>query len=395
VTEHTSQPQLGLNKRILRALPVVLSLVLLTWIFGHTGVLHKLEAVAGDTLMRMNPPPEDSDVVLVTIDDEDYRKLFGASSPLNGPQLKKLIDEIAKGNPSVIAVDIDTSSPQSINNFQPPNEGTFFVWEREIREVPDQATGNERIDPLPILGGQRDVDPSRNSSGIPLLLDDPEDRVTRRYRRSILTQVGRLPSFPWAIMQAYWRDKPQQLAAVRDSSEDLIIRFSGDREGSHRLRFTAQKVQELSEHWPAASPIKRKIVLLGGSYLGEDRHDTPIGRLTGQEIIANVVETELAGGGHKVPSEGVLFLLELFEAFVLIVVFHVMRLGYTLAVSILLIPVMALLCSELAYGNLREFPQFAVVVTGLLVFELYEHVRRTMIPRVYEDLRGKGRGQDH
>jgi CHASE2 domain-containing sensor protein len=218
------------------------------------------------------------------------------------------------------------------------------------------------------------------------LIDDAEDKVTRRYRRVIETQDGMLPSFPWAITEAYLQDRPVDSAQLQASSDDLLIRYSGNREGSHRLKLSATKLEELSKNWPTASPIRGKIVLLGGSYLGQDRHDTPIGQLTGLEVMANVIETELSGGGYKAPSRAILFLLELFEAFVLILLFHILRLRWALVWSLVLIPLMAVVCSTFAYGDKHHFIQFALVLLGLLVFELYEHFRRTAIPRVYHDL---------
>ncbi|HVO56112.1 MAG TPA: CHASE2 domain-containing protein [Dongiaceae bacterium] len=392
-TTPAAAPSLG--RRILRALPVLVLLIVLTWVFGHTGVLHKLETIVTDAEMRLNTVPEDSPVALVVIDDADYEKMFESTSPLDPIQLKTLIEEIAKGEPAVIAVDIDTSAPGFHCGLRLDGQKTRIVWEREIREVPEEANGREQIDPVPILGGQEDLDTAKNSSGIPLLLDDAEDRVTRRYRRSIKTSVGELPSFSSAIVAAYLDGKPDGLDHSKDTSQDLVIRFAGERGGTQRLRFSATKVAELSQRWPTASPIRGKIVLLGGSYQGQDRHDTPVGQLVGVEVMANVVETELHGGGYPVPSRGVLFLLELFEAFVLILLFHVLRLRYALIVSVVLIPVMAAICSQLSYGNLHHLPQFTVIVAGLLVFELYEHFRRTAVPKVYHDLTGQGGGHGH
>ena len=104
--------------------------------------------------------------------------------------------------------------------------------------------------------------------------------------------------------------------------------------------------------------------------------------------MANVVETELAGGGEKPPSNAVLLLLELFEAFVLILLFHALRFRIALLWSILLIPVMAMFCSFLAYRNGSHFVQFVFVLLGLLIFEVYEHFRRSTIPNVYHDIKG-------
>ena len=385
-TETVPRPRLA--KRFLRALPVIAALVLLTWIFGHSGVLHKIERVVSDAQMRLNRAPNDSPVVVVDIDDEDYRELFGSISPLDPVQLERLISSIAKGQPSVIGIDIDTSDTRFATKFMLKNGSTQLVWEREVRDVPQEGTEGEQLQPLDILGGQKDIDPATNSSGLPLLIDDSEDKVTRRYRRSISTQKGLLPSLPFAIAKAYLRNDPEKLSKLEDSEKDLLIHYAGNPEGSHRLHFSAGKITELSKDWPQASPIRGKIVLLGGSYLGQDRHETPMGQLTGLAVMASVVETELAGGGEKPPSRGILLLLELFEAFVLILLFHALRFRLALLWSIMLIPVVAIFCSFLAYRNGSHFVQFAFVLLGLLVFEVYEHFRRSTIPGVYHDIKG-------
>ena len=384
--EAVSRPRL--LRRLLRALPVVAALVLLTWIFGHLGVLHRVERVVSDAQVRLNRAPSDSPVVVVDIDDSDYRELFGSTSPLDPRQLARLVSAIAKGQPSVIGIDIDTSDPRFATEFTLTNSVPQLVWERELRGVPQEGTEGEQLQPLDILGGQKEINPATNSSGLPLLIDDAEDKVTRRYRRSISTQKGLLSSLPFAIAKAYLRNDTEKLANLVDSQQDLLIRYSGNPEGSHRLHFSARKIIQLSNTWPEASPIRGKIVLLGGSYLEQDRHETPIGQLTGLEVMANVVETELAGGGEKPPSSVILLLLDLFEGFVLILLFHALRFRLALLWSILLIPLMAIFCSFLAYRNGSHFMQFVFVLLGLLIFEVYEHFRRSTIPTVYHDIKG-------
>jgi CHASE2 domain-containing sensor protein len=262
-----SPKRLNFGKRLLRALPVVAVLLILTWIFGHSGVLHKLETTVSDAEMRLNRPPIDSAVAIVNIGDEDYRNLFESTSPLDPARLQGLIVDIAKGEPSVIGIDIDTSSPRFATQFKIENWSPRIVWERELRTVPENVSGHESLETLPILGGQKNLDPARNSTGLPLLIDDAEDKVTRGYRRVIATQDGILPSFPWAITEAYLQDKPAYFPKLQASSDDLLIRYSGNREGSHRLKLSATKLEELSKNWPTASPIRGKIVLLVFSVL--------------------------------------------------------------------------------------------------------------------------------
>ena len=193
------------------------------------------------------------------------------------------------------------------------------------------------------------------------------------------------PSFSSAISIAYSSatSTPLIQALTSPSEDEYLIRFSGDREGSHRIRMSAAKLHELSQSWsPGASPIKDRIVLLGGAYLGEDLHQTPLGQMNGVEVLANVIETELNGGGAKAPSRLASYLLEIFEAFGLILIFHFFRLQQALLISSALIPALALISSWVAYRELAHFGHFIVVLVGLLLFELYEHFRRHHFPQI-------------
>jgi len=380
-------------RRLVRALPAVLLLIVLVWVFGHVGVLHRLETIASDTEMLLNRGPSESQVALVTITDEDYGSLFDGISPLQAEKLEGLINAIAKGSPAVICVDVDTSSKTFRNRFKIHDWRSRMVWEREIREVPEDADllNAAKIEPLDVLGGRVDLDPSRNSTGLPILIEDAEDKVTRRYRRIIKTSVGDLPSLPWAVVKAYSVNRPEDLTRLPESSEDLLIHFVSDRQHSRRINLAASKVLQLTLHWPEASPIRDKIVILGGSYGDQDRHDTPIGRLTGSEVLANVIETELNGGGFKPPSEVLLFALELFEAFVLILLFHVSRFSIALLASILVAPALAVLCSRVAFQDWIHVWHFLPIILGLILFEAYEHYRRTAVPRLYHYILGSHR----
>ena len=371
------------RKRLVRALPIIAVLLVVTWIFGHTGILHRIETVVSDAKMRFTSPV-DSVVAIVMIDDEDYRELFRGTSPLDPRELNTLLSAIARGKPAVIGVDIDTSDRRFAFSPLPRADVTKMVWERELEQVPEEGTETAAVRTRDVLGGRQDFDPKLYSTGLSLLIDSPEDQVTRHYRRYVATRDGLLPSFPTAISMAYHSIQQSP------SSEDRVIGYAGNRDGSHRLHLNARSLLELSAGWPASSPIRDKIVLLGGSYLGQDRHETPLGQMTGLEIMANAVETESSGGGERPPSRAISFLLELFEAFVLIVLFHTLRFPLALGSSVILIPVMALLCSFLAYGNGSHFLEFSIVLLGLLLFELYEHFRRKAIPEVFENLAGTG-----
>jgi CHASE2 domain-containing sensor protein len=295
------------------------------------------------------------------------------------------VNDIAKGRPSVIGVDIDTSSPSFGQGSNTMECNCSVVWEQEVDQIPTSVGADTKMRRVPILGGRTDTGNAHTASGIPILIDDPEDGDTRRYQRYFPTESALYPSFSSAISIAYSSQtgKPLIPALTSPSQDEYLIRFSGDQEGSHRIRMTASKLRELSQSWTsAASPIKDRIVLLGGSYLGQDLHETPLGKITGVEVLANVIETELNGGGARAPSRLASYLLEIFEAFGLILTFHFFPLRKALLWSCALIPVLALICSLVAYRDWTHFGHFIVVLVGLLLFELYEHFRRHQFPQL-------------
>ena len=378
------------SKRALRSSLAVILLLVLTWFVGQAGILEKLDRVAGDIQFRMNPVVYDTAVAVIDIDNEDYKELFGGVSPLNRERLFELVNAIAKGGPSVIGVDIDTSPAQFAQGANTLKCKCAIVWEQEVAEIPETVGADTTLKLLPILGGRTDTGNTqtsepRISSGIPILIDDPEDGTTRRYQRYFATEPDMYPSFSSAIAIAYSSQtgKPLVPALTSPSREERLIRFSGDHEGSYRIRMTASKLLELSQTWSTgASPIKGRIVLLGGSYMGEDFHQTPLGHMKGVEVLANVIETELNGGGAKAPSRAAGYLLEVFEAFGLILLFHFFSMRKALLLSCAVIPVLALICSWVAYREWTHFGHFILVLVGLLLFELYEHFRRHQFPEV-------------
>lgn len=211
---------MGFWKRLLKAAPAILFLILLTLAFSRLGVLHKLETLVPDALARFNGETPGGEVVIVNITDDDYQEIFQGTSPLNPSRLQELINNIAKGEPRVIGVDVDTSArtfKDAPLELEVP-ERTEVVWEREVFVPEDEK---ERLEPLDVWG-RRDL-ALNESSGIPALLDDPEDKVTRRYSRLIETAAGPMPSFAWAVVSRYPTKKTKDL---RPSTDELLINYS-------------------------------------------------------------------------------------------------------------------------------------------------------------------------
>jgi CHASE2 domain-containing sensor protein len=365
------------NRRIRSAISLVATVVL-SGVFYRLGVLHHIEPAFTLLESRLEEKKGTSDVALVVIDDPDYKKLFQSKSPLDTNALLSVINAIATGRPRLIGVDIDTSDAQfkdiAIPTWWPP-----IIWHRGVKDNLTEDIQLDQLRPANILGSR---DPLNSNSGLVLLIDT-EDNVTRRYQRLINTTEGLLPSFPWVVASRF---NPTLTQTLTPSSDQLTIRYS---KGADRFRFNASEVLKLAEGsgWANHSPIEGRIVLFGGEYGSFDRHETPLGRMTGVEVLANAVETELSGGGHHPPSNVVLILLLVVEGLVPVLIFHAFesKVIKPLVLSIAVMTIISLTVSILIYHSLMLLPYFLFMFLIILIYQGFETFRHRTIIEVYEE----------
>lgn len=179
------------------AVPAILLSIAATYALSRLGALNGLERLALDAEMAPTPRQE-VPISIVDINDSDYNNIFSGTSPLNPDKLHSLISAVAKSKPAVIGIDIDTSDRQ-FRTFKPESNWPTVIWERDIASLP--AGNDAELEPLDVLGAQ---DPKRDEmSGIPVLLDDPEDKETRFYTRCVETKAGLQRTFVSAVVEAY------------------------------------------------------------------------------------------------------------------------------------------------------------------------------------------------
>jgi hypothetical protein len=364
----------GLKWRLLRGAPFLLVMLLFVFIFNRAGLLSKLETTVLDTQMRLDAPLQESSVVIVNINQQDFEDIFeGQTRPLNPTRLQDLITAIAKGEPCVIGVDVDTSFPEfKEEDFKIGSDRSDIVWVREVEDVPRSID----VTPVPsnVLGGRADF---KGPSGLPLLIEDTSG-VTRRYKRLIETSSGLLPSFAWAVFQQarkcsgiVFPELPQTV-----DTKPLLIKYSRP-EGIGRNIFAASHIFQAAQdpNWPDNRLIRGKIVLIGGTYLHEDRHSTPLGELSGVEINANVIETELRGGGIEPPGFLPVALLALFDGLLVIGLFHIFSWRQAVLYSVPVMFVLSLFCSLLAYRSFAQWPLFVIVMSGAVLAEALDSLK--------------------
>ena len=337
---------------------VLLLIVLLTF---NIGEVYELENKAQDFLTGMREEPASGEVVVVIIDDEDYKQLFGATSPLRPETLKTMIEGLRACSPTVLGVDVATDD----EGFRPlagMGAGAPVVWASAVYEFVDDPDGGPRMpSPRGALGGGED-------GAMPTLLDD-EDGVTRYYQRSVKTVFGVRPSFAQAVVE-----KARPLSAPRATAERRVIRYArwggdgGEDDEAALGRWRTEKASTFVPPggvWPEGRAVclkkgvlEDKVVLLGGNYLGGEKHETPLGLMSGVLIWANVVEMELSrGGGVVLPSEWTLAPLWLLQGVLLVLVFHRFPLDEAplknLGLSVALVLASSLAGSVLAAGSLN------------------------------------------
>lgn len=390
---------------LLKLIVVLLVVVGFAYLGARFGILPEVERTAFDMRMRSNPPRERTPVVIVRITDRDYHRLFKAQSPLDPATVMSLVRAIAETGPSVIAVDLDTSDP-AYRRIEIPS-GPPIVWARVARREP-----SGKLRPLDVLGGREQP----VCSGI-VTLKAEADRVVRRYQRMffeeemddprLCEQAGAaggtfeggkglckrrhcpFPSFAWAVVNEYDGARFGQERARAELSEGLTINFAGNpelaeeegREPESGQDLTAQDVLDAMDvNSPPAlkerfkGMLQGKIVLFGGGYASaRDRHATPLGLMTGVRINAQVIETELEGGGLP-PPRRTAFMLLLAENVIFVLFFQVAkdRRLYPLLLSPILVAALALLCSLLAFGTAQYWVFFLPTLLILLTLEAFD-----------------------
>src|ERR1700752_2198293 len=372
---------ISLLERVLKATPAVLIGILLTFFLSRSGIFRQLETYALDTQVRLQGVEHDSEVAVVRIDDDDYANLFGGKSPLDHVALERIIHAIAAGQPRVIGIDVDTSSPQ-FRDLKIPTGGPVIVWARNG----SFSNRDEKYHLSAFLGGQQ----TAAKFGV-VVMRLSADGAIRRYPRTCETNKGSQPSFAWAVAKEF---DPEGVGKRPPTKDGLFIKFAGDNEGSHRLHFTASRLLSLADGpgWLSDSPIKDKVVLLGGAYASEDEHDTPLGWMLGVEALAYAVETELQGGGTEPASPILVTLLGGFVGLLLLLFFQHFRPAKAILISLLTVPVLGVVSSLIAFRSMAFWAYFVPIPLAVLAQEVFHHAkdyRKKLIQQLYEGVVGK------
>lgn len=365
------------RNHLLRALPVIIGVALLTSILSHCGFLQPFETAALDSYLRLKPALRSENVVIVGIDECDYLELFDSTSPLDPDVLSRVLAAVAAGRPRLIAVDLDTAH-EHFRSVRLPEGSAPLVWARDAiapgTGVDCPAATNDRaanssgkLAPAAVLGRSPNA---TMHSGLAVLPRDA-DGVVRRYYRNVDTSEGLMATFPWAVVRL---DRGNHDAG-RDR-EAFVLNFAGDRFAFPRISAGDVLRVAHSDAWTTSGPLRGKVVLLGGFYrAARDEYVTPVGPMSGVELVAQAIESELTGGGIRPANELTMVVLELLGGIFLVWIHHRLGIGAALALSVLTMPLLSIAFSYLAFASAALWANFIPILASVLVHQLYDHGR--------------------
>jgi CHASE2 domain-containing sensor protein len=391
-------------KRLIRALPVIILVSLFTLVLDHYGWLKSFETDALDRFFLLREKVPAQDVALVEIDDDDYLQLFHETSPLDPPTLADLIDAIAKDQPKLIAVDIDTSAAV-FKNMKVSPSWPPIVWARGAHEA---VADNDTLILEGVLG--RSEPQTDLSSGIAIMPVDSDSKI-RHFQREFLATNGsgasnsklRVDSFHWAILRKYCvltktDERCRDLFSFQTNHEqrdnDLILNLAID-PYAFDARITASQVldQAITGNVGGGTPvflsIKDKIVLIGGNYaVSSDYHFTPSGVKSGADLTAIAVESELSRTGLRAASPVVLVTMEVLAGLALVVLNYIFPTGWKHLATLAAIPLLAFLGSWIAFASLALWANFVPTLVATQLHRLYEKLAEAkLLEREVQGLR--------
>jgi len=270
--------------------------------FSRLGLYERFERADLDRL-QVTANPTRGKLTLVLISDEDYYDdtLFKHQSPLIVPALVRVINAIYHFKPTVVGIDLLTSDWDPPAYSQQWPNGTPFPTIWSVDWTQDSEGGRTPIRLGKVVG--QDVARAQVCSAIPEALQD-DDGVVRQYTvDQPVAGSDRFPTLVWALGTSLGSGQVP-------CANGMLARPEGTAERERKIRFSAnndlrriRRVKDLlteaeAEHPGPLSPylthmLKDAVVILGGAYRhARDTYATPIGPLSGSEILANAVVTQ-------------------------------------------------------------------------------------------------------
>jgi len=365
-------------------------------------------------------------VVLLFITENEYKQGFHGISPLSRARLAEVVNVMVKLKAKVVALDIDISDPSSedrklsdamgrasaagipvvvIGNLIPIKETTPSNEDNllDLRPYKDERLHTTKDGSLLF----EDMSPGSQwvekviYGGTLFRLDT--DRVFRmgegfyvvnnkglKYKPSYLP----VPSFPVAVAAAYRgisqealmdallnvQDDKMILSSTREGlREDMYIHFArGNRVipnfiGNYEHFDREVNLRSLLEEYRSDKAegktiFKDKIVMVGGAFDKKDFYMTPVGRMSGMEILANITQSILNNTLITPASFWKAFVIQVLLGIAVALIFILFsRFWATLLCLLALVPCVAM-ASLWSFSSSHYWFDFVPTIGGVMLY---------------------------
>jgi CHASE2 domain-containing sensor protein len=366
------------------------------------------------------------DVVLLFITEEEYKQGFHGISPLSRGRLAELVNLMVKLKAKVIALDMDLSDPTSQDHKLSDAMGGALaagipiVLVGKLKTIEDKPdVKNDLLFDLPPYRDEKlhttkdgyilfeNIDPGPQWAGKVIYggnfskLDrDWVFRVAEGFymikNNDLKNKVPYLPvpSFPVAVAAAYQglsqqalieallnvRDNKIVLSGKRNDHQDdisihmvrgsrVIPNFIGNYAHFNREVNPGRLLEEYRNHKEENETIfKDKIVIIGGTFDKKDFYMTPVGRMSGMEILANITQSILNGSLITPTSFWKAFIMQVILGIVVAFTFILFsRFWATLICLLGLIPGVAV-ASILSFSSSYYWFDFVPTIAGVMLY---------------------------
>lgn len=368
------------------------------------------------------------DVVLLFITDNDYKRVFGGISPLSRRKLADIIKVLVKLKARVIALDIDITEQKSDNKYladafqQAVNSGIPIViignlipLEKSNRQtenlndcLPYADENTSYTDERFLLFKKVDMGISWQDKlmygGAMFRMD--RDSVFRKAELLYMVESGDktekdlahpVPSFPVTAAAAYsGMDKDALMNSLLTYHKGEIHLKGTYKEignikfekgglitpvyiGNYRHFNYSCNLKQLLDDYGYDKPgvltiFKDKVVIVGGTYDIQDFYITPLGKMSGMEILANITQSIL---NQQLISHTnfyiALFMEILFSVLISFVFIITTRLKATMLCLITLVPI-TVAASMVAFYSIYYWLNFIPTIAGVVIHGWFKNI---------------------
>ena len=418
VLERVSLYKRHFLRGILIGLAISTGVTTLAWL-GH---FRPSEHLLTDFLQSVTKKKAD-DVVLLFITEQEYKQGFHSISPLSRTRLADTINTLVKLRARVIALDIDMADSTQedlklsealsrastegipvvlIGEFKKINSPSFGVEESSVDQSPYPDENLHHTDGGFLLF--EDVNPGSQWSGRvmhggAICRLDP-DGVLRRgevlyfikgaHSKSRIT-YSPVPSFPMAAAAAYQGMSQTALVEALSNfkNNNIILAQKGNHNqktihigkggmiipnfiGNHRRFERELNLARLLEEYGPGKPggltiFKDKVVIVGGTYDKKDFYATPVGLMSGMEVLANITQSIISDNLITHANFWKALIMEVALGTIVGLLFiSASRLWATLICFVILIP-MVTTASILSFSNSYYWLDFIPTIVGVML----------------------------